>query len=281
MLPAFLNPVFIRQVGLARWATRYGTIQFRKWILRIDTEMRLPTGSRIRLFRASRNSAEVYVTRANIDWGSERLFSSFGSSEMDFLDIGAHIGYYSVYLSPIVRRAYAFEPDPRNLEALRFNAELAGNVVVHDLAMSSQVGTSTLVAGGDSSTSHLANAPGGVRSWAVRVATVDSFVSSLPGINVGLVKTDVEGHDLNVLRGMTQTALKFQPLILSEIGSEPEPLLQLCKAWGYQVFAFTRDRRTFRTAFKQMAERDLATEWFKMLFLVPRRLQDRFLDATQ
>ncbi|MGO9639749.1 MAG: FkbM family methyltransferase [Candidatus Acidiferrales bacterium] len=281
MLPTYFDPAFIRQVGPAKWATRFGAIQFRKWILRTDTEMRLPTGGRFRLFRASRNATEVYVTRANIDWGSEQLFASFGNCGTDFLDIGAHIGYYSVYLSPLVRRAYAFEPDPRNLEALRFNAQSAGNISVYDVAISSREGAATLVAGGDSSTSYLGDAPGGANSWAVRTTTVDAFVSALPGINVALVKTDVEGHDLEVLRGMTQTVRKFQPLILSEIGSQPGPLLDICKTWDYEVFAFTRDRRTFRTCLKQMVERDLAVEWFKMLFLVPGRLHGRFLDALR
>ncbi len=279
-MPAFLDAAFIRQVGLAKWAARFGTIQFRRWILRTDTEMRLPTGSRIRLPRASGNATEVYVTRANMDWGSEQLFASFGSSETDFLDIGAHIGYYSVYLSPLVRRAFAFEPDPRNLEALRVNAQRAGNVSVYDVAISSRDGVAALAVDGDSAISHLVDSPGAA-SITVRAMTIDAFVAALPEINVGLVKTDVEGHDLEALRGMTQTVCKFQPLILSETGSEPEPLFELCKAWGYRVFAFTRDRRTFRTSLQPMTEPDLATEWFKMLFLVPGRLQDRFLDAVR
>jgi FkbM family methyltransferase len=279
-LPAFFDAAFIRQVGPAKWAARYATIQFRKWILRTDTEMRLPTGSRIRLPRSSRNATEVYVTRANMDWGSEQLFASFGSRETDFLDIGAHIGYYSVYLSPLVRRAFAFEPDPRNLEALRVNAQRAGNVNVYDVAISSRDGVAALAVDGDSAISHLVDSPGAA-SITVRAMTIDAFVAAVPEINVGLVKTDVEGHDLEALRGMTQTVRRFQPLILSETGSEPEPLFELCKEWGYQVFAFTRDRRTFRTSLKQVTVRDLATEWFKMLFLVPGRLQDRFLDAVR
>jgi len=100
-----------------------------------------------------------------MDWGAEELFARFASQNSDFIDVGAHIGYYSMYLHPLVRNVYAFEPDPRNLTDLAANAASASNIEVVESAASSHTGTGQLYVGGDSSLSALqgirrANNPG-------------------------------------------------------------------------------------------------------------------------
>src|SRR5882757_2022105 len=113
---------FIREVGPLAWTMRYGSLQFRKRILKKDSYQRLPTGMRIQLPRQSRTSTEIYVTNADVDWGAEALFTQFADENRDFLDIGSHIGYYAAYLSPCVRCVYAFEPNAKNTAGLSKNA---------------------------------------------------------------------------------------------------------------------------------------------------------------
>ena len=64
------------------------------------------------------------------------------------MDIAAHIGYYSAYLSPRVRRVYAFERNPRNFRSLHVNALAAGNIEVVEMAVSSHDGVSFRGVGG-------------------------------------------------------------------------------------------------------------------------------------
>jgi len=71
--------------------------------------------------RASGHASEVFVTNCDIDWGSESLLADCLDSTGDFIDVGAHIGYYSLYMLPRVRSAHAFEPDPRVLPSLERN----------------------------------------------------------------------------------------------------------------------------------------------------------------
>ncbi len=106
-------------------------------MLKRDSSLKLPTGLRIALPRYSGNATEIYVTNANIDWGAEAIFARFADPTRDLLDIGAHIGYYAVYLAPLVRRAYAFEPCRDNLQYLRENATRASNIEVVEMAVSS------------------------------------------------------------------------------------------------------------------------------------------------
>lgn len=237
--------------------------------------MLLPTGSRIILPRQSRSATEVYVTGADIDWGAEALLARFADPRRDFLDVGAHIGYYSSYLSPLVRRAYAFEPDPRNLPGLRANAAIAGNVEVIDVAVSAQAGRGRLNLAGGSAVSHLQGASETGDAVEVQVTSVDHFVAARPDVRVGLVKTDVEGHDLEVLRGMEETVSRDQPLILTEC-SDGDGLAELRRRWEYEIFSYLRGRRSLKTSFKQMTLGDLQHGWYKMLFLVPRGLHEAF-----
>lgn len=273
-----INWAFVRQVGFARWSLRFGALQFRKRILKRESELRLPTGLKISLPRESHTSTEIYVTNADMDWGAEAIFARFASSGRDFLDIGSHIGYYAAYLAPIVRCVYAFEPDPRNLTGLKRNAALTQNIEIVRIAVSSKEGTADFFAGKDSSTGSLCDVGGS--STTVTVTTVDSFVAGHPDIDVALVKTDIEGHDLEALHGMEATVAKFQPLILTECEFSAE-LEGLCAGWKYRIFATSRDRRTQRKSFREMTGETPGRYWTKMLFLVPESLQTAFSALTE
>jgi FkbM family methyltransferase len=262
---------FVRQVGFVRWATRFARLQFRKRVLGRDSRLTLPTGLTIELPRHSGSATEVYVTNADIDWGAEALFTRFADPARDLLDIGAHIGYYAAYLAPRVRRVYAFEPDPRNLPSVRANAALAGNIEVVAAAVSSRDGVAPLHVGRGSALTSLESDGTGV-TVEVPVMRIDTFCAAHPEIRVALVKTDIEGHDLEALRGMAQTVTRDQPLILTECNSH-QALVLLCREWRYTIFAFTRDRRTMAVSFQRMAGADFTDCWFKMLFLVPAHLE--------
>ena len=268
-----VNRAFIQEVGPFRWLLRYGRLHFRKTILKRDSTLRLPTGVRIILPRQSRNSTEIYVTNANIDWGAEAIFARFAHPQRDFLDIGSHIGYYAAYLSPCVRRSYAFEPDARNHPGLYKNAGLVGNVEVVEMAVSSVDGTADFHAGQGSAVGSL-NDVGGPTTK-VRVITIDTFVANHEGIDVGLIKTDVEGHDLEALRGMQGTVTAFQPLILTEC-ELTTALADLCAQWRYSIFAITRNTATRRSRFMELSASDRDNLHCKMLFLVPQILKPEF-----
>ncbi|MEJ1969747.1 MAG: FkbM family methyltransferase [Rhizomicrobium sp.] len=265
---------FIRQVGVFRWAWRYGARQFTKRVLRRDNLMHLPNGSSIVLPRGSQSATEVYVTGANVDWGAEALFARFAEPERDFIDVGAHIGYYSAYLSPLVRRVYAFEPHPANYAPLQANARLAGNVEVVPMAVSSHGGTGQLHLRAGSSVSSLDRSGG--ETISVPLTTIDDFLSARPQADPALIKTDIEGHDLQALLGMRTTVARCRPLILTEC-DDRAALAELCKDWEYSIFAFTRDRVSLKTKFLEMSSAGaLENFWCKMLFLVPPRLHPQF-----
>jgi FkbM family methyltransferase len=146
-------------------------------------------------------------------------------------DVGAHIGYYSVLGSQVVGpsgKIISVEPNPDTLRRLRKDLELshASNVVVEDVACTDKETTLTFYqasirnTGASSiSESNARNAAHGdaVPSVTVRGRTLDSMVQELGLQRVDFVKIDVEGAEVQVLRGMKDTLAKFHPHMLIEM----------------------------------------------------------------
>jgi FkbM family methyltransferase len=253
-----------------RWLARTAARQFYKRIAQRDHFMDLPTGERLCLPVLDRFASEAYITDADVDWGSERLLFSLLGKQGVFLDIGAHIGYYSLYMRPRAVAVYAFEPDPRLCPYLEKN--LMGKRDVHILrcAVGGAEGRASFVLEEDTELSHLSNgpAPGTQRVIEVDVVTVDAFVRSRD-LFVEAIKIDVQGFDTHVIEGALETLKTQQPVVLTE--ARPDRVLfDLALQASYAVFAFVRDARTRTRGFARLTKRPPGHT--KMLFLVPERL---------
>ena len=139
------------------------------------------------------------------------------------LDVGANHGMYTF---PLVRQAAfvdAFEPQEqcaRNLRA--FGSLFAGNLRVHQVALSDTEGTALLrvpsFAGrlGKASLSGLASldvAFADCESLPVACKRIDDFRFT----DVSFIKIDVEGHEERVIAGAIETLERCRPLLLVEI----------------------------------------------------------------
>lgn len=142
-----------------------------------------------------------------------------------FYDIGANVGFLTTIGAKLVGptgKVYAFEPVPANAAYVRLNSKLNGfeQTVVFQQAVSAASGRSTLTLAAYSGGAALSNVPAppdAVNSIEVPVVCVDDlvFAQSLPAPNV--VKIDVEGAELDVLKGMNRTISEHHPVIIYEI----------------------------------------------------------------
>jgi FkbM family methyltransferase len=143
-------------------------------------------------------------------WEPENLavLLSFVRHDTVFLDIGANVGYFTVAVGKRIGPAgqvYAYEPHPE-LTALIARSihlnSLERKVHVTQCALSDRPGTLSLFYPDD----HLGRGTAARkideagRTLSVPAATLDSLVAST--LVVDLVKIDVEGYELPVLRGM-------------------------------------------------------------------------------
>ncbi|MHB8303516.1 MAG: FkbM family methyltransferase [Acidobacteriaceae bacterium] len=228
----------------------------------------------MRLPRTSKFATEVFITGANVDWGSEELFANQLDPSGIVLDIGANVGYYSLYVLPRTAGVHAFEPDPRALAALQSNLAGHSNAHVHSLAVGSRSGRSRFALERNSEISHLVepSIEGGKDLHEVDVTTIDDFVADR-GLSLTGIKIDVEGADIDVIEGGVTTLRSQSPLVLTETKPE-ERLFCLIRPLGYRVFAFVKHPKIAGFVFHEIVEK--CNFQTKMLFLVPLRLQPTF-----
>jgi FkbM family methyltransferase len=268
-----MNITFIRDTGATKWILRKLIREFSTRILKQDNFLRLPTGLLIRLPKENLFSSDAFVTNSDVDWGAEKLLARNLERDGIFLDIGAHIGYYSLYMLPLVRAIYAFEPDPRARAWLTSNLSPYANAFVVPVAVGERSGRASYVLSRNPDTSHLSsNCTSEENVVEVDVVTVDEFVTRHI-LRVTAIKIDVEGFDIAVVAGARQTLRSQAPLVLTEAKPEGK-LFELISDLDYRVFAFTRDFKTRRVAFEELHPNSAAHT--KMLFLVPARLASEF-----
>lgn len=136
-----------------------------------------------------------------------------------FLDIGAHVGTYSLGLAPVCAGVHSFECFPRTYNYLCANIALRGlddRITPHCTALGDTVGTVQYIVRSPDGGGNTCLPLGG-ESRPLPCTTLDSF-----GLDsVGLIKLDVEGYEVNVLRGAQETLRRSgYPLLLFESWSE-------------------------------------------------------------
>jgi FkbM family methyltransferase len=140
------------------------------------------------------------------------------SRDADFLDVGANIGAYSFYAKSHSRHVYAMEPNPALTHHLR--AVLGKKGTVLTMGASDHVATAPFCIpfrnGNDvdtrSSLQEDANPDFESRKINIAIAPIDSL-----GLDhVGVVKIDVEGHELAALNGARRTLEQCRPVAIVE-----------------------------------------------------------------
>lgn len=172
---------------------------------------------------------------------NERAFvQNFLKPGMTVIDIGAHHGFYTLLASKIVGtggKVFAFEPSPRERSALRFNLSLnrCKNVVVQDLALGSQDGEATLhvvdhQTGCNSLRPPAADVSQTWKPTRVQVRRLDGWLDRREVSRVDFIKLDVEGGELEVLKGATLLLGRHpRPAILAELEDARS------ESWGYRA----------------------------------------------
>ena len=192
-----------------------------------------------------RNDHSVLTTLADsgeFEPGLRRLLERVLESGMTFLDVGAHLGLHTLAAARRVGatgKVFSFEPTPATNELLGRTLRLNGLdncVTVWRTAVSNQDAQVTLYIGaisGHNSLYPLSNPKDAIEVEGVRLD------SALPAeTRVDAVKIDVEGAELDVLRGMSRVIAENPGiLIVAEYG--PSHLLRTGVAPRDWLSAFT------------------------------------------
>jgi FkbM family methyltransferase len=174
---------------------------------------------------------------------------------MRFIDVGAHVGYYTLLAARCVGSSgtvYAFEPEPRNFRLLQRNVELNSypNVITVRKAATDFTGTAKLYVSFAESSWHSLNESNDVGSQVVEVetTTLDHFLYTQRWPAIDLVKIDAEGAESAIVTGMhgvmernpsLRIIFEFYPDGLRAGGVQPEKLLKQLKRLGFHLSLLT------------------------------------------
>jgi len=156
---------------------------------------------------------------------------------MHFVDLGAHHGYYTLLGSRRVGKdggVLAIEPSPREQKRLAAHLRInrCRNVQVDSRAIGEAEGSAELhlVLGRESGCNSLRKPEVAeqVERFRVSVRRLDQVLEEHNWPNIDLLKMDVEGAELSVLRGAGQILRQHpRPVILAEVQDVRT------KPWGY------------------------------------------------
>lgn len=157
----------------------------------------------------------------------------------DAIDAGAFIGDSALVMSNYIKgNIYSFEADQENYGYLKRTLEMneKNNIIPVNLALSDHVGELNLYAEKEApsvQSNHSVMEKNSllepVRKTAVFCTTIDEYVKSRR-LRVGLIKTDVEGCERNLLNGAVHTIMEQKPSMIISIYHNLDDFFEI-KPW--------------------------------------------------
>lgn len=165
------------------------------------------------------------------------------------LDIGANIGNHSLFFDQFFEGVYAFEPHPLTFQLLKINSLLGKNISVENVGLSDKKEDAIIYnepysLGGSSI--HPIGAIHALQSHRIALEKLDEM-KHLWNKKIHLIKIDVEGHELQVLKGGAGLIKKNMPIIMFEqhlrdFTPNGNKVLDMIKLFGYSRFATINKR---------------------------------------
>lgn len=159
------------------------------------------------------------------------LISRLASQGKTVVDVGAHVGAHSLCAAQTVGqtgRVYAIDPQPYNVDRVCRNAEASGlaNVVAVCAAVGAHDGFIKLKLQNTSDRARLSlrlHNPNDLSvEFEVPIRRLDSIFSANAIDAVDLLKIDVEGYELEVLKGLGNRLLKCANIILEVLDGDTQ-----------------------------------------------------------
>ena len=169
-------------------------------------------------------------------------------------DIGGYEGIYTLFFARAVGsrgHVVTFEPNPVNYALIRQNVELNDfkNITLKSIALADRKGCADLLfpirepARGTLRADYQVNLASRFQSRkvVVDVDTLDNQLTTLPAPD--FIKIDVEGAELEVLRGMPNLLRECRPALFIEVhtGVDVRRLVNLLADFNYEVCHVERD----------------------------------------
>ena len=185
-----------------------------------------------------------------------RILKKLVNSSKASVDIGVYRGIYSYFLTDLSKYVYAFEANPLLYSKINNSFKNKKNIKIENIAISSSSGETDLripirdlKADYDheqkyrlgTATIHKVNNLENKEFETIKRIKKVSLDEFNFNHEIGFIKIDVEGHELDVIQGGKNFILKNKPVMLIEIekrhsGFDPQITIDEVKSLGYECF---------------------------------------------
>lgn len=179
---------------------------------------------------------------------------------MTIIDIGAAKGFHSLLFAKLMHdrgRVLAFEPEPAQCYWFRKNVEANSYkcIELHQCALSDKEGSATFYPG--NGVGSLVPRPAWEaalqgKAITVQTRTLDNVLNEEHIRDVHIIKMDVEGSDLSVLKGAKHTLDSGNVRLLMDVdvysNAEREELFHLLKSCGFELYRIGRYLKPIKRA---------------------------------
>lgn len=180
-----------------------------------------------------------FVGRSLIEYGEfsegeARLFKKLITPDMTVTDVGANFGAHTLLFSQLASQVYAFEPQKCVFEALCETMKL--NDIKNVMAINAPVGTGARVKYNDLDTDMAVNNYGSFSFVGVKEGKPMPTVQLTAPCD--FLKVDVEGMELDVLRGAEAMIKSSRPILYVENDrkEKSDMLIQYINYLGYECY---------------------------------------------
>ncbi len=271
-----LEAYFFRALFHILWALGkpFGGIRPRRWY---DIIGRRAYPQPAFAWRRNRWGTDLFLSPS---YHIDRQIMVFGTYDLDLhlalehllrpgmicLDVGANLGEMALHMAAKVGpggTVYAFEPAPRAFERLQSHVDrngLSSIVRVLALALSARSGTAVLAHADDRADNQglasLVNTahPAVSQRVEIRTQTLDDFAAGHKLARIDLIKVDIQGAEMQFLRGGPNVLATLAPDLLMEISpddlrhdaGDSRKLCEMLEGYGYAIYELKRGRPTAR-----------------------------------
>lgn len=174
----------------------------------------------------------------------ENIIDSAIENSNVYIDIGANTGMRSLFALSKKRKVYMFEPNPVLVDIIKNRCieNNFSNYIIEQLCVSDSNTLQEFYFSNDDSMSSLeieyAKIRGIANSTKVQTITLDSYFKEVKFEKHPYVKIDVEGHELQVIKGARDFILKYEPTLLIEIFEKEnkEYIFNFLNEYGYYFY---------------------------------------------
>lgn len=191
-----------------------------------------------------------------------KLFKRMIKKGDTIIDVGANIGYYSIMASELIGgsgKILSFEPVSKTFKRLSVNVSPLSNIKAHQAACGQENGKISIYDFGDSISagSRISSPPEIDIPYTIEEVSMIKLDDFIDG-KVDVVKIDVEGYELNVLKGMQKIIasnpnikilLEVNKDLLIKATTSPQEIFSYLKSFGLSPWEFDGKKFTERDAY--------------------------------